>query len=140
MVTTRRLVLLVLGLVAVGFSSCSNGRIPTVPVSGKVLWENRPLAHATVVLHPTADQGPNAFKPRAVTKDDGTFSPTTYDGNDGAPAGEYQVTVELYLSTGRPDEAPTSRLPFKYARPETSGISAKIEPGSSELKAIELKR
>ena len=83
----RRLFLLGLGLFVVSFSSCSKDRIPTVPVSGKVLWENRPLAHATVVLHPTADQGPNAFKPRAVTKEDGTFSLTTYDGNDGCRRG-----------------------------------------------------
>jgi hypothetical protein len=138
--TTRKLFLMSLGLLAVGLSSCSSGdRKPTFGASGKVLYENKPVANATVVLHPVGEAGPDVVKPRGTTKEDGTFTLTTYDGNDGAPAGEYQVTVELWLA-GRPDEGPTSRLPAKYARPETSGLTTKVEAGPTELKPIALKR
>ena len=77
-------------------------RKPTFAVSGKVLDGTKPLANVAVVFHPVGDDGP---KPRGKTDADGAFSLTTYDTADGAPAGEYRVTLELWLA-GRPDEGP----------------------------------
>ena len=73
------------------------------------------------------------------TGPDGTFTLTTYDAADGAPAGEYRVTVELWRSTGRGDEGPTNRLNPKYARPESSGLTATVSAGPTDLKPITLK-
>jgi hypothetical protein len=132
-----------LALAALVPVSCgpADGRRPTFSVSGKVLLpDGKPAEHATVVFHPAGESGPDVVKPRGKVGPDGTFRLTTYDGHDGAPAGEYRVTVELWLSTGKGDEGPTSRLPAKYARPETSQLSATVNPGPTELQPIRLKR
>jgi hypothetical protein len=138
----RRLLLASLGLLALGLPACSKeeARKPTFPVTGKVQLGNKPLAHASVVFHPVGESGPDVVKPRGKTDADGSFTLTTYDGNDGAPAGDYRVTVELWLSSGKGDEGPTSRLPEKYARPEKSGLSARVDAGPTELKPFDLKR
>lgn len=139
--TRRRFLTGLLFLAALGLSSCGgDGRKPTFPVAGRVLRDGKPVAHATVVFHPTGAAEPDPVRPRGTTGADGSFALTTYDGNDGAPAGDYRVTVELWLSSGRGDEGPTSRLPTKYAKPDTSGLTATVNPGPTELKPFELKR
>jgi hypothetical protein len=125
------------------FASCSQdlNRKPTFPVTGKVVLPGgKPIEHATVVLHPVEDTGPDVVKPRGKVGPDGTFTLTTYEGQDGAPAGEYRVTVELWLTSGKGDEGPTSRLPARYACPETSGLTATIASAPTDLKPIELRR
>jgi hypothetical protein len=130
------------GVLAVGLSSCgkSGDRKPTFAVSGQVLFGGKPAEHATVVFHPVGESGPIVVKPRGKVAADGSFTLTTYDGHDGAPAGEYQVTVELWLSTGRGDDGPISRLPAKYAKPESSGLSARVDAGPTILKPFVLTR
>jgi len=49
------------------------------------------------------------------------------------------VTVELWLA-GRSDEPASNRLNPKYAKPETSGLTATVGSGPSEIKPLELKR
>src|SRR5262245_25554680 len=139
---TRKLFLAGLGLLVLGLSSCGNGdgRKPTYPVTGKVRFDNKPVAHATIVLHPVDANDPKAVRPRGKTGADGSLTLTTYDGHDGAPAGQYRVTVELWLSSGKEDAGPTSRLPAKYARPDTSGLTATVEARPTELPPFDLKR
>jgi len=139
-VFTRRSSLFAVGLVALGVCACSGDkRTPTYPVTGQVLDGSKPVANATVILHPVSEVGADVVKPRGITQADGTFTLTTYDGNDGAPAGEYRVTVEQWLA-GRPDEGPTSRLPVKFAKPETSGLTATVSAGRTELKPFVVKK
>ena len=120
---TRRFILVGLALAALGVASCNKaeGRKPTFSVTGKVLLpDGKPAEHATVVFHPTNETSPDVPRPRGKVAADGSFKLTTYDGDDGAPTGDYRVTVELWLSSGRGDEGPSNRLPEKYARPEKS--------------------
>jgi hypothetical protein len=141
MLRTRRLVLIGVGLVAMGLSSCGkDGRKPTFPVSGQVLQGNKPVANATVILHPVEESGPDTVKPHGRTQADGTFTLTTYDGDDGAPAGDYRVTVELWLASPRGDEGPSNRLPARFAQPGSSGLSASVPAGATELQPFHLKR
>lgn len=140
---TRRLFLVGMALAAIGVSSCGKAdtRKPTFPVNGKVLMpDGKPAEHATVVFHPTDENGPDVVKPRGKVSADGSFKLSTYDGNDGAPAGDYRVTVELWLSSGRGDEGPSNRLPEKYAKAEKSELTATVNAGPTELKTIQLKR
>ncbi len=140
---SRRFFLAGFALAALGVASCGKAetRKPTFPVSGKVLLpDGKPAEHATVVFHPTNETGPDVVKPRGKVAADGSFKLTTYDGHDGAPAGDYRVTVELWLSTGRGDEGPSNRLPEKYAKPEKSELTATVNAGQTELKTIQLKR
>src|SRR5438270_3154183 len=87
---------LAMALVALLCCSCgkSNGRKPVFPVQGKVLFEGKPLPHAFLVFHPVDQTGTQATRAVATAEDDGTFAPTTYEAADGAPAGEYAVTVD----------------------------------------------
>jgi hypothetical protein len=132
-------------LLAAGCSG-NGDRKPVYPVRGRVLYEGKPAAHALVVFHPLADAGKGAVLPRGQVGADGTFTLTTYDANDGAPAGEYAVTVEWWLSTAttRTREGdgtpPVNRLPPRYARPQTSGLRVKIGEGDNQLPAFQLKK
>lgn len=125
---------------AFGLASCSktDAQSPTFPVSGQILLpDGKPAEHALVIFHPVGQAaGP---KPRGKVLANGTYQLTTYGVDDGAPAGDYQVTVELWLP-GRPDEGPTNRLNSKYAKPESSGLTATVGTGPAEIKTIELKR
>lgn len=124
-------------LMATGCSRSGEARRPTFPVTGKILDGAKPIANATVVLHPIGGEG--APKPRGKTDENGNFTLTTYDGNDGAPAGKYQVTVELWATVSA-DGGPVNRIPARYARPETSGFTAEIGQGPTELTPFTIKK
>ncbi len=109
------------------------------PTTGKVTTaDGKPLEHATVIFHPVG--GGDGPKPRAKTGADGTFALTTLTTGDGAPAGEYRVTVELWLASAKSEEPPTNRLPVKYAKPDTSGLTATVNPGRTEVTPFVVKR
>lgn len=116
----------------------STSRRPVFPTSGKILLNGKPAENALVVFHPMNASDGEA-KPRGKVGPDGTYKLTTYDTDDGAPAGEYRVTVELWLA-GRGDEAPSNRLRPNLAKPESSGLMASVSSGANEIKTIELKR
>jgi hypothetical protein len=68
-------------------------------------------------------------RPFATTRPDGTFTVTTSAENDGAPAGEYIVTL-LYEPLDSPLSRPKGKPPTfdkKYANPATSPLRAKVE-------------
>ena len=117
-----------------------NARKPTFAVTGRVTLDGRPAEHATVVLHPIGVSGPEVVKPRGTVKTDGSFTLTTYAGDDGAPAGDYRVTVELWLAGPRADEPPANRLNVKLAKPETSQLTAKVAAAPTTLETIALRR
>ncbi len=136
--TGKALAALWMGL-AVNFTGCNDGevRLPTHKVSGKVLKNGTGVANATVVFH--ANRTELGFmKPRAITKTDGSFELTTYKANDGAPFGEYEVSIEQWL-TDRPDEGPRNRLPTALGNPAKSGLKATVARTENHLKPFELK-
>lgn len=133
--------LLVVGLAMMPLACRGDkARLPTFTVTGKVTIDGKPAEHATVVFHPAGSSGPDAVKPRGKVGADGTFSLTTYDGNDGAPAGSYRVTVELWLAGARSDDPPTNRLSQKLASPETSHLTATVLTAPTTLQPFALKR
>jgi hypothetical protein len=143
MIRARKFMALSLALAAILTASCGkdSSRKPTYPVTGKVVLPGgKAPEHATVVLHPVDESGPDVVKPSGKVEKDGTFSLTTYESRDGAPAGKYYVTVELWLASGKGDEGPKNRLPARYARPETSGLTATVSPSPTDLQPIVLKR
>ena len=115
-------------------------RLPTFAVTGKVTIDGKPAEHATVVFHPAGASVPDAVKPRGKVGADGSFTLTTYDGNDGAPAGSYRVTVQLWLAGARSDDPPSNRLSPKLASPETSPLTATVLAAPTTLEPFALKR
>jgi hypothetical protein len=127
-------------LLAATLTGCAakDAGVETHPVTGQVLEAGKPIANATVVFHPDA---PTAVfpKPSAKTDANGNFRLSTFGSQDGAPAGRYRVTVELWLA-GKPDEGPSNRLPAKLSQAETSGLTATISDGSNALKPFDLRK
>src|SRR5882724_5883550 len=101
---TWRLRLQVLFLVtyvaaAIGCSkSRDSNQLPVFPVTGHLSVNGQAPSGAFVVLHPKSGTGtaPNGevVHPRAVVKPDGSFAIGTYGADDGAPSGEYSLTLE----------------------------------------------
>lgn len=131
-----RILLLVATVVtAVG---CGDDRPALYPVSGTVLFRSGdPVRNASIELVPTS-AGPS---PRGRVDRDGHFTLGTYQSDDGAPAGEYQVVVVQPLppnasasmrKLGEEHAAHASDgvrvVALRHASPETSGVSCLVEP------------
>jgi hypothetical protein len=107
-------------------------RRPTQPVRGQVLYEGIPVPGAYVVFQGTVKERP----PRAdaFTRSDGTFTLSTYEADDGAPAGEYNVTVvwrkPFYEPSGKPGP---NHLPDKYAKADTTPLKFEVKSGTNEV-------
>src|SRR5437868_5674800 len=82
-------------------------RLPVFPVKGHLSVKGQAPAGAFVVLHPKngAATAPNGevVRPRAVVNPDGSFAIGSYDALDGAPSGEYSLTVEWRRIIKSPD-------------------------------------
>lgn len=125
-------------VVAVVITGCGRGS-NTAPVSGLVTLDGKPIAGAAVLFMPVEGGVPG----RAATKDDGTFSLTTFKDDDGALVGRHRVAVSKVETTGAapgPDGASgkldgrqirtTWLTPERYGTPTTSGLEATVERGS----------
>jgi hypothetical protein len=143
----RHAPLLILALLVGLVAGCgSSDRKPVFAAEGRIVFDGKPIPHALVTLHPLNPSDRESPRPHGSVTKDGTFVLTTYDAGDGAPAGEYGVTVEWWLTnatarTGEGDSPPpTNRLPGRYARVETSKLRVRIEEGANQLPIIQLSR
>jgi len=109
-------------------------RKPVFTTEGKVLLANgSPAVNVTVFLHPSSSE-PDPVRPLGVTDENGVFRLTTYDANDGAPAGDYVVTL-MYEPLDSPllrKKAKKVEIPPSYIKAESSPVHVKVEarPGN----------
>jgi len=137
-------------------AGCGGGadRPAMVPVSGTVNYNGSPVEGATVTF--ASETSPRSST--GETDSSGKFRLTTFDTNDGAPAGEYIVTItkfeaEATMDTsagGSPEKmkemmdkqrsmmsgaaavpVPKAKLPTKYADGKTSGEKRKVVAGDA---------
>jgi len=103
-------------------------RLPTYPVAGQAFFDGTPMPGAIVLLTPKG-KGARAV---GVVQPDGSFMLSSYAANDGAAAGEYDVTVgwREKLRDGTPGP---SLLPERYGKTATSGLKATIAAGKNDL-------
>src|SRR5262245_50678521 len=98
-------------------------RRPAHPVRGAVLVDGKPATKALVVFHPLNDPDPKALRPHGEVGPDGAFTLSTYSSGDGAPAGDYAVTVHWFAGGASPgadaDPGP-DRLGGRYGNSQTS--------------------
>lgn len=124
---------------------CGSGdgitRLPVHPVEGAITRDGKPLANAFVALHPKTSDA-RAITARGQTDSNGKFQVTTYDSNDGAPEGEYAVTVQYYelLQNGTSSEPGPNVLNPKISSPHQTDIVVKVASGANQLPAIEVER
>ena len=97
--------------------------------TGSVTLAGQSIGGGVITLHPYRTDFQMLVKPRGTLKKDGTFTLTTFNPNDGAPAGEYLVTVtwnrEVVGVDGEVGPGPNV-LPLAYSSPETSSLKLKI--------------
>jgi hypothetical protein len=130
-----------------GCSSGSNddGRVKVYPVSGMVKVDGQPAAGARVVFYGATPEltGPGTVSPAAETDESGVFHLRSYEPEDGAPAGKFNVTVswpeEVPEGVDPEVHRPKDRLKNRYLNPETSGLTADVPEGGIELPSFELK-
>lgn len=119
-------------------SGCGRAEVPVFPVTGKVVVDGQPAAGAEVTFHPRKAPDAKVPLPVAVAEADGTFHPSTRLAHDGAPAGDYDLTVVWRKSTVVQGEeiAGPDLLLGKYADPAASGLKATVGEGPNELPPI----
>lgn len=140
-------VLLGLGAAACGVSlGCggAEGRVPVFPAGGKVTVGGEVPEGALVILYPAKAGGENELRPRGTVKADGSFKLTTYDAEDGAPAGDYSATIawNKLIKRGSDFVAGPNIVPPQYASKDASPWKIQIKEGSNELpeQAITIKK
>ena len=128
-----------------------------VPGHGIVLYDDAPLASASLTFHPINKDG-TLRGASAVTDENGKFKLMTLNPGDGIEPGEYVVTV---LKTERPppvdeetlrkamsglippppqDKTIKHLINLKYADAKTSGINVTIGPKGNKSLEIRLEK
>jgi hypothetical protein len=116
-------------------------RTPVFPVRGKVLFRGQVPANALVIFHPTVNANPTAPRPTGRVNANGNFTLTTFAENDGAPAGDYNVTIIWSVQKEGNDDYDDGAnmvdlLQGYYSSPKTSGIRRQVKEGENELEPI----
>jgi hypothetical protein len=132
---------LLIGLGIVGWRSARGREFAPgfVSVEGRLLVDDKPAAHAAVALHPIGTNAAAVIRPVAMTQADGSFRLTTHFQNDGAPAGEYTVTL-FWPDPKAPidececkDPAEHDQLCGLYLNAEKSPLRATLRSGDKQL-------
>ncbi len=109
----------------------------TYPASGVVTMNGTPVGGVSILLRLKTDD----ISASAVSSKDGSFQLTTYEENDGAVEGEYDIVVYKNDSK-KPSESADSKevdtvsesnitIPVKYTIFEQSGLTTTITPEGS---------
>jgi hypothetical protein len=135
--------LILVALVTV--AACKDdGRIQVYPVQGRVLVAGAPAGGARVVFYPQSDElkKPGMPVPEGMTDSQGAFKLRSYEPDDGAPAGDFKVSVIWFepQKDGSIVDSPSAkdRLAGRYSNPQKSQLTAKVEKGGGEIPPFEL--
>jgi hypothetical protein len=124
--------------------SATGPGVPVFPVKGKVTFEGEPAAGAFVVFNPKAapKAGAEGFTPRATVQADGSFSLTSATEGDGAPAGDYAVTVQWTrpVKQGSDLVAGPNVIPRAYGTPATTPLQVTVKESDNALEPFAIAR
>jgi hypothetical protein len=113
-------------------TSCADSRRQQVyAVRGKILYQGRPAAGATVIFHPKNTSDPQAVCPMGKVGADGSFTLSTYAPEDGAPPGEYAVVV-IWPQAGGGKKG-GDRLKGRYGNTRNSPLHARLAERDNDL-------
>jgi hypothetical protein len=76
-------------------AGCGPSRPGTVPVSGRVTWQGKPIVEGRITFYPATGRPATA-----AIGSDGVYHLRTFQGNDGAVLGKYCVTIEAKRVSG----------------------------------------
>jgi hypothetical protein len=142
--------------VSLPLTGCGDGRLDVAPVRGRVVHGGKGVPRAVIIFHPSEELAEQAgkMKPFAYADDEGNFQLKTYVDGDGAPPGDYRVSIIARSSPGgrRPaKDAPVGEQPTvgaavrippeisnKYGNVDTSGIQVTVHEGENDLEPFVL--
>ncbi|WP_010584765.1 transthyretin-like family protein [Schlesneria paludicola] len=125
-------------------SGCSNSELippKTVPVSGSVTYKGKPAAGVRVKFHPQFNIGKLDFVPYGETGADGKYVLSTGKPGNGAPKGEYLVTLEMpYIGVDPQDglESELDRLKGVYSDPYKNNWTVILNDGENVLDPFQI--
>jgi hypothetical protein len=116
-------------------------RLPVYPAKGKLMMGDEPVPNATLTFHPVKKfpREVAQIRPSAHTNKDGTYEVSTYGSNDGAPAGDYSVTVswrgaEPNLRNEEEDEL----APVQFRNATTTGFKTTLKEGENTIQVFNM--
>lgn len=114
----------------------------TVPAHGQITLNGKPISGAQVTLYPVGAEVPSSVRPSATSGSDGKYKLTTHAREDGAPVGQYQVTVVWHplVDSGTGPVRGDNKLPTRYSKPQTSTLVAAVESPGGSLPPLSLKK
>lgn len=119
--------------------------LPTYRTKGHLTFKGDPATGAIVRLFPMTPQSgaKSPVIPIGTVNEEGAFELTSYSTGDGAPEGDYWITVEwpdpaMNSSKGGMPEDPPDRLLRRYADPGRSKLKAHISAQENLLDDISL--
>jgi hypothetical protein len=113
--------------------------VELVPAHGVVTFDGGPAAGAVVRFHSPNINEKDAWHPQAMTDEDGKFTLSTFERNDGAPEGRFVVTVtwhkDVIGKSGRTERGPNV-IPTKFSQPSTSPLKVTVSRKDAALAPI----
>jgi hypothetical protein len=100
------------------------------PVHGEVfIGEDKPVPGAIVAFHAVNSDSKDPVVPVGTVDSDGKFTLTTYTKDDGAPPGEYRITIVWPTPKENPFDLPDrpDKLDGRYTDPEKSEFRFTVE-------------
>jgi hypothetical protein len=128
-------VLLSIGVGILGIVGCGTGREKTYPVEGIVVFKDGSHVKVGTVETKSLRTGAQA---RGTIDQDGRFTLSTFETNDGAVAGDHQVVVVQFIQVeGIKNYRPSTMgvVNRKHASYATSGLVMRVDPkGPNQVK------
>ncbi len=133
---------LLIALTIFGPVSCgkTDGGRPVYPVRGQVFFKGKPTPGALVLFHPINDPDPQAPRPHGHVDQDGHFTLSTYRADDGAPVGQYVVTIDWQKRIPGHSGGGPSLMPPRYRAPKESPLRATVGADTNNLPPFEIPR
>jgi hypothetical protein len=111
-----------------GCGEDTKGRVATIPVTGTVKVAGEPLKKGTITFVPVS--GTNTASGEIQG---GAYSLTTYSKGDGAPPGDYRVSISAWLKEPEMGKPAERAIAEKYFNAEASGLTATVSKQSQKI-------
>jgi hypothetical protein len=124
-------------------AGCGGGRLqdgpPAQPARGSLFINGQPAVAAQVTLHPADGKNfdTRGSRPTGRVGDDGAFRLSTYEVGDGAPEGDYVVTV-YWPAAPNSDEPSPDRVGGRLLDPKLSKHRVRINPGDNDIPPLQI--
>lgn len=131
------------GIICCGCGSRMPAPLETFPVSGQIKVNGKSPARAEIRFQPRVpleDPLNRSIQPYAIVEVDGSFQVSTYQDGDGAPPGEYAVTViwpEITIEGGE-EIFGQDKLGQRFADPTKPVATVEVVEGDNEIPVIDL--